>query len=353
MTAHPLLAAYPRLAAALPVAGLLQGSTPVQSLGNAAQVYLKRDDLTAAGYGGNKIRKLDFLLADAKARGAKEVLSFGFAGSNFVAATAWHGRRLGLHTIACLLPQVDADYIADNLSVGLQAGAELRLLADRNAIVRAAIKRSAAGLLRRGRLPVWIPPGGSSPLGTLGFVNAALELRAQIEAGVLPAPQRIYVAFSSMGTVAGLALGLELAGLPSSIVAVQVVDERFATAAKLLKLIDGTRRLLGRLDPALMRYGERAMERVEIRTEFFGGEYGRATPQTYEAIRRFTAASGARADTSYSGKALACLYHDLDVGRLQSEVALFWHTFNARALPPGVQRLTAQDVPEALKRYFG
>lgn len=352
MTPYPLLAAYPRLAAALPVAGLLQGLTPVQPLADTARVYFKRDDLTAADYGGNKIRKLDFLLADAKARGARELLSFGFAGSNFVAATAWHGRKLGLHTIACLLPQVDADYVADNLSVGLQAGAELQLAGSTGSAVRAAVWRSAGSLLRRGRLPVWIPPGGSSPLGTLGFVNAALELRRQIEACELPAPQRIYVAFSSMGTVAGLALGLELAGLPGRIVAVQVVDERFATAAKLRNLIDGTRRLLGGLDPALARYGERAMERVEIRTELFGGEYGRATPQTYEAIRRFTAASGARADTSYSGKALACLYHDLDEGHLKNQVALFWHTFNARALPPGVWRMTAQHVPEALTRYF-
>lgn len=352
MSSRPLLAAYPRLAAALPVAGLLSGATPVQPLPGAGGVYLKRDDLSAADFGGNKIRKLEFLLAGARARGAGEILTFGYAGSNFVAATAWHGRKLGLRTIAHLLPQVQASYIADNLSVGLHAGAELRQCASTGGVLRASLARSALSLLRRGRLPLWIPPGGSSPLGTVGFIDAALELRAQVEAGALPAPALIYVAFSSMGTVAGLAFGLELAGLPSRIVAAQVVDARFASPQKLERLIGQTRKFLGRIDPALGRVGGRAMERVEIRAGFFGDEYGRPTPQTKEAIARFTAGGGLRADTAYSGKALACLYHDLDQGRLKDQAALFWHTFNANPLPPGVRRLAEEQVPKALRKYF-
>lgn len=353
MDAYPLLHEYPRLAAALPRAGLLAGPTPVEPLAGAEGLFLKRDDLSAADFGGNKVRKLDFLLADARARGARELLTFGYTGSNFVAATAWHGRKLGLHTIACLLDQVNADYIADNLAVSLHSGAELRLLPNTARIGVAAILRSARSVLARGRPPVWIPPGGSSPLGTVGFVNAAWELKQQIEAGLLPEPDRIYVAFSSMGTVAGLALGLERLGLKTGIEAVQVVGPRFAGVAGLRKLAVRTRDLLARMDPALGRLDiGRALERVCIRTEFFGTDYARPAAGTRDAMKRFLAAGGARADTCYSGKALDGLYYDLDRGVLCGQVVLYWHTLSARRLPPGVARPAEDAVPAALREYF-
>lgn len=350
MNLLPLFAHSARLAGSLPVAGFLAGPTAVGKLG--PELYVKRDDLSAADYGGNKVRKLDFLLADARARGVRELLGFGYAGSNFIAATAWHGRKLGLHTIGYLLPQAPASYVADNLSVALHSGAELRLLGSTGAIARAAVLRSAASLLRRGRLPAWIPPGGSSPLGVMGFVNAAFELRAQIEAGLTPAPALIYVAFSSMGTVAGLALGAELAGLKARIVAAQVVDARFAGAEKLRGLLDQTDRFLRRRDPALGGKSAQALQRIQIRTEFFGEAYARPTAATRAAMQRFSRDSGARADSAYTGKALACLYHDLDSGLLRGKTALYWHSFNAHGLPPGVRRPQAHEVAPGLREYF-
>lgn len=350
MDAYPLLHAHPRLAAAFPVAGLLPGPTPVSALAGVAGVFVKRDDLSAPDYGGNKVRKLDFLLAAARQRGAREVLTFGYTGSNFVAATAWHGRKLGLDTIGYLLRQVDADYIADNLAVSLAAGAELHLLGSTPAIGVAAMLRSARSLLTRARSPVWIPPGGSSPLGTLGFVNAAYELKAQVEAGLLPEPDVLYVPFSSMGTVAGLAIGLELTGLKTRIEAIQVVGPHFAGAGKLERLVRDTQRLLGRADGTLARGAPLA--RVRIRTQFFGGEYAQPTPETGPAMRRFLDAGGARADTCYSGKALAGLFRDLDAGALAGEVTLYWHTLSARSLPAGVARPAPGRVPAALAPYF-
>ncbi|HUP92351.1 MAG TPA: pyridoxal-phosphate dependent enzyme [Solimonas sp.] len=347
MNPYPLFEACPQLGAEFPVAHLLAAPTPIEPMGEG--LFLKRDDLTAADYGGNKIRKLDFLLADAQRRGARELLGFGYAGSNFVAATAWHGRKLGLHTIGLLLPQVNAPYVTDNLAVGLAAGAELRQLDTSGAIVRAALWRSARSLLRHGRAPRWIPPGGSSPVGVLGFVNAALELKRQVDAGLAPAPDSIYVAFSSMGTVAGLALGLELAGLHSRIVAVQVVDAHFASAGKLAQLIGRSRGLLGRFAPQLRSAGA---DRVEIRTEFFGSEYARPTTQASAAMHRFASVTGARADSAYSGKALACFYADLDGGLLRGRSTLFWHTFNAHGSPAGVSHPAPDNVPLSLRRYF-
>lgn len=348
---YPFLAAHPALGAALPVAGLLDGPTPVQRLAGSDSLFLKRDDLTAGDYGGNKIRKLDFLLGAARAGGARELLTFGYAGSNFVAATAWHGRKLGLDTIAYLLPQPGAAYVAHNLAVGLHAGAELHPLPNERRIVAAAVLRSARGLLRHGRLPRWIPPGGSEPAGVVGYINAVFELRQQVRAGLLPEPELIYVAFSSMGTVAGLALGLELAGLRSRVVAIQVVDHRYAGAEKLRQLLERTRRYLHGIDSGL-DVGGRALQRVQIRDEFFGSGYALPMPQTRAAIARFEAASGARADSAYSGKALACLYQDLDAGHLRQHDVLFWHTFNGHGLPAGVCHPPPAQIPPALRGHF-
>ena len=124
MAAYPLFDAHPRLAA-LPRAGLYTAATPVQPLPGHDGAWVKRDDLSNAGYGGNKIRKLDLLLGEAQAQQRRCLVAFGYRGSNFVAATAHHGRGLGLDTIGLLLPQADAPYVAANLAVSRAADAEL------------------------------------------------------------------------------------------------------------------------------------------------------------------------------------------------------------------------------------
>lgn len=343
-----LATAYPSLAS-VPRAGLITAATPVQQMPGCEQVYLKRDDWSATDYGGNKIRKLDFLLADAVARDRRELTVFGYAGSNFVAATSWHGARLGLRVAAGLLPQRAADYVVDNLSISLHCGTELFV---RNHDVGLVAHASALALrsLRTGALPCWIPPGGSNALGALGFVDAAFELRAQIDAGLMPMPERLYVPFSSMGTVAGLCIGLALSGLATQIMAVQVVGDRHAGRSALARLLARTGRRLRRhgvQTPAV----ETLLEKVTIRPEFYGGEYALATPEVYAAITRFESASGARSDSAYSGKALACLYADLQ-SRSGQRAWLYWHTFSARALPPGVVRAARSAAPDALQVYW-
>lgn len=324
--AYPLFEAYPRLAV-LPRAGLFTAATPVQALSGHQGAWVKRDDLSHAEFGGNKIRKLDLLLGEALAQQRRCLLSFGYTGSNFVAASAWHGRRLGMDSIGLLLPQADAPYVADNLATSRAAGAELAFGRSTAALVAQAVARSARRLVGQGRWPYWMPPGGSTPLGALGFVNAAFELRAQIDARLCPEPERIYVAFSSMGTVTGLAIGLALAGLRSRVVAIQVVSDRYASRRKLDVLIGRTQHLLRQLDPAIPA----TTAPVEIRTEFFGSDYAVPTETTKAAMQVFEGITGARSDSAYSGKALACFYADLAAGKPGK--ALFWHTFNAAARP--------------------
>ncbi|HEY1077806.1 MAG TPA: pyridoxal-phosphate dependent enzyme [Fontimonas sp.] len=343
MSSYPLFDAFPALGI-FPQAGLLAGPTPLQRLTDLEDVWIKRDDLSASDYGGNKIRKLDLLLGTARAVGRRELITFGYSGSNFVAATAWHGRKLGLRTHAFLLPQANAPYLADNLATALHCGAQLDVGRSTAAVAALAARRSLR-LALGGRMARWIPPGGSTPLGALGFVNAALELRAQIDAGAMPAPRQLVVAFSSMGTVAGLAIGLGLAQLPTRIVAVQVVEPGMASAAKLQALIRRTLALIARTAPAAV---PARIADIQIREEFFGTGYAVPTAATQAAMQRFGAASGACSDSAYSGKALAALYAMQAAGELPGP-SLYWHTFNAHGRPAAVAPLPPERLTPFLR----
>ncbi|HVT36482.1 MAG TPA: hypothetical protein VHE37_12920, partial [Nevskiaceae bacterium] len=128
-------------------------------------------------------------------------------------------------------------------------------------------------------------------------------------------------------------------------------DEKTASARQLGKLIAQLRELLARSGIATPAT-EALLQRVDIRTEFYGSGYALPAPGAAEAIARFTERQhGTRADLAYSGKALACFYQDLDRGHLPTP-ALYWHTYSAQALPPGVTRAAREQVPEALRGYW-
>lgn len=344
---YPLLQEHPALADALPVPLGLLRPTPLESAAGLADTWIKRDDRSAEGYGGNKIRKLDFVLAEARDRRRPAIVCFGYAGSNFVAATAWHARAVGIPALNFLLPQAPAPYVAGNLRVSLACGAELHAARTTPGLVASAVSRSLGVFARRGRWPAWVPPGGSSPLGAVGFVNAGLELARQLRAQSLPPPERIYIAFSSMGSVAGLALGLEFAGLPSHIHAVRVIDKGMANPRAMRRLLVGTARLLER--GGCKVDADSALARVTIRDECYGPGYAQATPAVRAAMDRFDADTGIATDTAYSGKAVACLLADRGDGF--GGRALYWHTY---AGPPAAMPgpVDPAGVPALLRHHL-
>ncbi len=215
----PLFQHYPLLAHKLPYVALGVFPTPVQKLDQLGQqlgldnLFIKRDDLSGKIYGGNKIRKLEFILGKAIRTKAGEVLTFGAAGSNHALATAIYADQLGLKSISMLASQPNASYIRRNLLMSYHYGAELHLIPNIPFIPLVANPAVLYQLLRhrlkRGQFPMIVPMGGSSPLGAVGFVNAAFELQEQILKGEISEPDYIYVASGSMGTAAGLILGLK------------------------------------------------------------------------------------------------------------------------------------------------
>jgi 1-aminocyclopropane-1-carboxylate deaminase/D-cysteine desulfhydrase-like pyridoxal-dependent ACC family enzyme len=352
-----LLARHARLADKLPHTPLGQFPTPVERLDKfgaaigAPHLYIKRDDLSGELYGGNKVRKLEFLLAEAVRSGAREVMTFGFAGSNHATATAVYARRVGLKSISLLIPQPSAEYVRRNLLVSHAAGAELHHYPHAALLGWGAAYERWRHRRRTGVHPFVIAPGGTSPLGNVGYVNAAFELQAQVEAGLLPEPDVIYVASGTMGTAAGLMLGLGAAGMKTRVVAVRVVDEKFTSAARLVRLFNQTSRLLHAADPDFQPLALIESE-VSLRHEFYGAGYGIATESGQSAARLLAETEGLELDGTYTGKTLAALVTDARRGDWRSRVALFWNTYNSRDCAPLTAGSDYRRLPRAFHGYF-
>jgi D-cysteine desulfhydrase len=313
-------------------------------------LYVKRDDLAGAVYGGNKPRRLEFELANALRRGAKSVITFGYAGSNHALATAVYARRAGLGCILVLLEQPNAHYVRENLAAHPAFGAELYHVPNAELAVPRAVYEIARHTLTERRPPYLIEQGGSSPLGTVGYVNAALELKEQIDQGLLPEPSRIYVPWGSMGSAVGLAIGLKAAGLRSRVVAVDIVGPRWASPSKAAQLFKKTNRLLRNIDrtfPELrLQNGD-----IVIDYRFLGEGYAYFTREGVEAIDFLRQREGLRLDGSYSGKTFAALMADARAGQLGTAPVLFWDTYNSRPLPELPSDGYAV-LPPAFQRYF-
>jgi D-cysteine desulfhydrase len=348
MTALPLASRFPGTAA-LPHVELGDWPTPATSspelaegLGLAA-LWLKRDDVSARAYGGNKVRKLEFLLGEAQESGREVVITFGAYGSNHVLATAVHAARLGIAVHAVLLPQPVTASLRKNLLADVAAGVTFHLADSYEDSLRvAATVRSELRLT--GIEPLVIPFGGTTARGTLGFVNAAFELADQIQSGVLPEPDVVYVPFGSMGTAAGLAIGFAAEGIRARVQAVRVLPAAEGDSNALTRTIAEAVAALRESDsdfPPL----EREDLALDVRGEFLGEGYALPTPAATEAVRT-AADAGLSLETTYTGKSLAALTADARSGQLAGASVVFWNTYSSRPLALG----DASKLPDELGR---
>ena len=222
-----LFRAYPELRAWLPRRPIVTGPTPVEPLPLAGApegvLFVKRDERCSPLYGGNKPRKLEFILGAALARGSRRLVTTGGLGTHHGLATTILARDAGLRTTLVLVMQPVTAEVQRSLLLHAAWGAELRW--GRNLPGAAAqVLRALAVATARGERPLLVPTGGSSASGQLGFVSAGLELAEQVRAGQLPEPAELFVAVGTGGTLAGLVAGLALAGLRTRVVGVLVTD---------------------------------------------------------------------------------------------------------------------------------
>ena len=346
-----LATAYPLLADRLQKVPIADLPTPVSTIRfdtsrGPRTVSIKHDDVSSPLYGGNKIRKLEYILQRARERGAKRVATFGAVGSNHALATAVFAVRLGFECTCILADQKKTPSICKTLNMHRRIGTE---------IVRYGSNADRLATFRRylqGRQCWVVPLGGSCWLGAVGFVNAGLELAAQIAAGEVAEPQRIYIANGTMGSAAGLLLGLTLADLPTEVHAVRVVDSHITNVEKFSRLLHKTALLLNRLDPSIPT-NPVDWSQLRWRDEFFAGGYAMSDEITADAVSKARDNLGLALETTYTGKAMAALLHDLAAEAYAGENYLFWNTYNSRPLPVTSERpRSADNMPEEFMRYF-
>ena len=276
---------------------------------------------------GNKVRALEFLLG--RVREGDTVVTLGGEGSTHVLATAIHAARLGARTVAFRWRHD----MHDAARLVRQRGGERCALAATvpGGVVLALPIARAWALTGRAH---WVPIGGSDPLGTLGHVNAGLELAEQVAAGAMPEPSRIVVPLGSGGTAAGIALGAAIAGLRTIVTAVRVAPRIGTNRWRTLGLARRTARLIERHTGAHL---PDPSPHLLVEHGHYGGAYGRPLARGATAAATLREAGGPVLEPTYGEKAFAAA---LDVLQLPGGArggdgpVLFWATFDARLLEP-------------------
>jgi len=308
--------------------------TPVMHVPELA-LWVKRDDLVALRYGGNKVRKLEHLLGDAKAAGKSRIVTLGAAGSHQIVASAVYGKEHGFSVDAVLVSQPSSEHARANLRIALALGAE-------PFVAPAWAAAPAVVASRLGRDAYLVPLGGSNALGSVGFFEAAIELSAQIKAGLLPEPEIVVVALGSGGTAAGLAVGFEREGLRTKVVGVAVSPPLRLVRALTDRLARKTAEHIGLSRGARVR----SAERIEVDGRWLGRGYGYSTHES-DAAMAVAGRVGLELDPTYTAKAFACALARAEEGR---GPVLYWHTLSTAPLDDLLS--TAPALPPKLESLF-
>lgn len=330
-----LFASFPRLERALPRVELGQFPSRIERAKELG-TWIKRDDDLARLFGGGKVRKLELYFGDAKAQGKKRIITSGGVGSNQTLAVALLGPALGFSVRMHLAPQPASTLTAKNLAADAATRAEMRLFS--------TVTEGHAEALREAQSTgdaYVIAPGGTTPLGTLGFVNAGLELSDDIHNKRAPRPRRVYLPLGLGGSTTGLAIGLAAAGVETEIIAVRTSNPATVTKATLRAIHGETIAFLRLHDPSFPDIRFESMN-VRIEDRFVGGGYGVPTIAGNDAIERAKRLEGWELDPVYTGKAFAALLEDQ--ARDPRAPVLFWNTASSRPLTLG-------EVPSTFERF--
>lgn len=362
----PLFKAYPALMQKVPHLSLGIYPTPISycnELGSRIGVSLAIKHDGRAGpivagkqlFSGNKLRKLEFLLADAKAHGIDCVITRGGTGSNHALATTIYAKLLGMDSICFLMHQPNARSVQRNLLLQKYYGAKIRINSSRALHAIAVADEFIAHKEKTGRFPYLIPTGGSCDRGALGFVNAAYELKEQIDQGIISEPAIICAAVgvNSGGTTAGLLLGLLAAGVQSHLIAVGVEPEDAPgqLEEQTKKLFYETNLLLTQSDPEFPQFDFPDSQFTVIRG-FGGTDYGLYSKEGVAAKELLKTTENISLDGTYTAKAFAGMLDYIKKGDLQGKTVLFWNTYCSDDFSSLTQTVDYKKLPAAVHTYF-
>ncbi len=343
---------YPLLKEKLPYVSLGEFPTPVEKLErlgqaiNTPQLYAKRDDLSGKLYGGNKVRALEFLLGEARHANAKQVFALGFPASCQALAQAIYAQKVGIQSLAFLFPQSVSRQARQHLLTYQSLGAEIHPIL--SIVVHAAQHR-----WKYGHFPKILE--ASSPPGMIGYVSAGYELKHQIEHGLVPEPDLVYVALATLGTAVGLMLGFKAAGLKSQVVGVdlggRIFGRKIATPPNMLKVFRETN--------ILLRSHELSFPEVEVSESDFGirsgyerGRESLLNAAGAEAMTRAKELGNLQLDEMFTANAFAALLADGEAGKLRDKTVLWWNSYNSRDFSDQIASANYQQLPKGFHRYF-
>ena len=306
--------------------------TPLEPLPRLSEelgldLWIKRDDCTGLAGGGNKTRKLEFLLGAAFEQGADTLVTQGAVQSNHVRQTA---AAAAAHGLACEIILEErtgskaTDYVGNgNVLLDRLFGANLRTVPGGTDMV-AELEKTAAEVRARGGKPYVIPGGGSNPVGALGYVDCAREIVVQADEMDLEV-HRIVTATGSAGTHAGLVAGLAVMGADIPVLGIGVRAPKDRQEANVFKLAEETAALLG-------QPGRVTREQVVADCDYVGEGYGLIDQGVIDALTLAARLDGIVLDPVYSGKAMKGLIALARAGQFRGETVVFLHTGGAQGL---------------------
>lgn len=312
----------------LPRVKLTNLPTPIEYLPRLSEylrgpkIYVKRDDCTGLAMGGNKARKLEFLLGDALEKKVDTIVTHGTSQSNHTRLVAAAASKLGLKCKIILEHRVDINdecYLqSGNVFLNQFFDVDISYLSDGNTIEQ-EIKNTAQEVSNNGGTPYIISRGGSTPIGTLGYVDAAHEITQQLEEQKLKVDHIIH-ATASGGTQAGLVIGLtsviskiKLLGICANLPKKAQEERVYNLALETMELLDCDFHI--------------AREDVVVNSDYVGEAYGIPTKKMNEALLLLARLEGLLFDPVYSGKALAGMIDLIEQGKFgKDESILFIHT---------------------------
>lgn len=327
----------------LPRVALGHWPTPLHELPHLSaalggpRIFVKRDDLSGLALGGNKCRKLEYVLADALKNGVDTLITSGSSQSNHALQTAAAARKLGMEAYLVLVKgmhvETQGNLLLQNI---LNSTVNIVEVADPSEMFTTMPRKMnelADELRSKGRTPLVIPAGAEFPLGTVGWVDAAEEIGRQLKDQEIDA-QYVVLAHSGGGTQAGLVLGFKQLKLPLNVVGISTMYQKSAAVNEVVTLANDTARLLG-FDVTI------TPDEVTLYDDYIGEGYGIPTEGCIEAIRLVAQTEAIFLDPVYSAKAMAGFVDLIRKGEFTSrDTVLFIHTGGVPALFAYHQELT-------------
>ncbi len=322
------------------------------------EIYIKRDDKDHKIYGGNKLRKFEFIFGEALKKKKKGIITLGGIGTNHGAACAIVAKELDLKCELFLSLQPISWHVQRSLLLYHYFGAKLHF----TKMFELGVLKSL--LFRLFHPKYYLMSIGGSPLlgfgthlGTIGFVNAIFELKNQIDEGILPEPDIIFVAAGSTGTAAGLTAGCKLLGLKTKVYPVNVSRAIVVNPKKLIKIANKSIKYLRKRDKSIPDVKVNIGDFNMIKG-YLGSNYGVKTIKGQKAVDLVYEQEGKKLgfklETTYTGKTMAAMLEFLEKEENKSKKILFWNTYNSNDLDKYLRetKFDFEKLPKKFHKYF-